>query len=727
MPRFAFPLVLFSFLLVASSGHAAKVRVWHHHSPADFEKARLQHTVISNEGALRLARQLKPLATLDATHIWDVAEDRQGNLLVATGNEGTIYKLATDGKISALFKSDDSQVLCLALSKDGTLYAGTGPGGLILKLTPDGQGKVLCKTGESYVWSLALDPGSGTLYAGTGPKGRIYAITPSANCQVFYQTKQEHVLSLALGRERLLYAGTDKDGLVYRIDEAGKAFVVCSVPQAEVRGLLVTVDGVYAGTSSPVRRKSNNGTGSSTSSGGLGLQAASRSKSLSANLQESSDSGPESDTHEPLSSPNDFASHGPSTKGTSAAPALPPGRGENSLYFIGNDGAVRELFREKAMLLSLLRQNGRILVGTGMEGQLFEVDESTKERSEVARLDHGQIHCLCRRRDGSIVLGTGDPGRLYVLQDRYATSGTVTSDVLDAKLISKWGALRWSADVPADTRVTVAARSGNTPEPSETWSDWSTENTDGARAVISCPAARFLQYRVTLATEDPKVSPSLHGLALRYVTTNQAPEVTSLQVPDLDGSNLDKPKKLHFKWTATDPNEDDLTYSLSVRKEGWKSWVQLEDRLDATEFDWDTTTTPSGIYQLKVVASDRKDNPPEEALTGARTSRPFVVAHVPPTVNVKTAGMEGHRALIEAVATDPLVRLTAASYSVNGKTWVNVFPTDGIFDSKEESFKFRTDSLKPGTYVIVLRVQDAAGNVGSGDVVFTVKSNDAGQ
>src|SRR4029077_3267968 len=128
-------------------------------------------------------------------------------------------------------------------------------------------------------------------------------------------------------------------------------------------------------------------------------------------------------------------------KGSPASAPTPPGSGENSLYCIAPDGTVREIFREKAMLLSLLRQEGRLFIGTGMEGQLFEVDEATKERSEIARLDHGQIHCLCRRHDGSIVLGTGDPGKLYVLQDKFAPRGTVVSDVLDAKLLSKWGSL----------------------------------------------------------------------------------------------------------------------------------------------------------------------------------------------------------------------------------------------------------------------------------------------
>src|SRR5207248_2020407 len=143
-------------------------------------------------------------------------------------------------------------------------------------------------------------------------------------------------------------------------------------------------------------------------------------------------------------------------------------------------------------------------------------------RAEVARLDHGQIHCLYKRRDGSIVVGTGDPGKLYVLQDRYTARGTAVSEVLDAKIISKWGALRWNADMPTGTSVTVAVRSGNTPEPSETWSEWSAEQSDAQEATITAPAARFLQYRLTLASSDARVSPSVHGVSLRYMTTNQA-------------------------------------------------------------------------------------------------------------------------------------------------------------------------------------------------------------
>jgi hypothetical protein len=698
---------------------AAKVKVWHHSGSSHHDKAQFKGTVVTSEGTLRLSRRLKPFANVDATHVWDIVEDKQGNLLVATGDEGKIYKVTPEGKVSVAYDSQDSQILCLLAGPDGTTYAGTGPGGRILAITPDGNTRVLYASPESYVWSMALDASGEAIYAGTGPKGRIYRVTRQGKANVFYATKQEHVLSLTVGPDGALYAGTDKNGLVYRFDSTGKGFVLYHAAQAEVRSLLLAPDGLYAGTSSPRRH------GIATSSTALEKSSPSQMTAVLTSATKLAGKSLQSPPRAPVSTSTSSSQRDKDEHTSDSGSPSAPRSGENSLYRIGADGSVREVFREKALILCLLRQHGRLLVGTGMEGQLFEVDEATKEYCEIARLDNGQIHCMCRRRDGSIVLGTGDPGKLYVLQDQYVASGTVTSEVLDAKLISKWGSLRWKGDVPAGTRLTVAVRSGNLDEPDETWSDWSAEQSDAERATAIAPAARFLQYRVSLHTENPAVTPALRSLAVRYMTLNQAPEVTSIEVPDLNASNLDNPKKLHFKWTATDPNEDELTYNVFIRKEGWKNWVQVEENLEKKECDWDATTAPSGIYQLKVVASDRKDNPAEDALTGERISESFAVAHAPPTVSLKVAGMEGDQALIEATATDPLVRLTAASFAVNGKKWINVFPTDGLFDSKTETFRFKTESLKPGTYVVVLRVRDAAGNMGSDDVVFTVQTRQA--
>lgn len=709
-------------LLVLATGHwplatgqAAKVKVWHHHTASHYEKARLRGAVVSSEGALRLSRDVRPLASLGVAQVWDVVEDKAGNLFVATGDDGKIFKVAPDGKATVAYTGGEgvSQILCLALAPDGSIYAGTGPKGTVVRIDPKGEAKVLFEEPDYYIWSLAVDAEGKNIYAGTGPKGRIYRVKPDGTSCVYYHTQQEHILCVALGPDGTLYAGTDKAGLVYRIDaKSDKGFVIFSAPQAEVRRLVVTADAVYAATSSPTRRRSTAG-----SAAAADIVPVSYSRLSGPTLWVSRLSGEKPAEAEKTAAPSEVRDKEPARAGPTAAPA-PPATGENSIYRIAHDGTVREVFREKVLMLSLLRQDGRFFVGTGMEGQLFEVNEAPREHSEIARLDHGQVLSLLRRRDGSIVVGTGDPGRLYVLQDRHVSKGTVVSEVLDAKLISRWGALRWKAETPAGTSVTVAVRSGNLAEPDDTWSDWSSEQTDAQAAILAAPPARFLQYRVTQTTSSPSLTPVFRGLTLRYATTNQPPDLTSIEVPDLDAVNLENPKKLKVKWNATDANEDELTYNLYVRKDGWSSWVLLEEDFEKREYEWDTTTAPSGVYQLKVVASDRRDNPAEDALAGERVSAPFVVSHVPPEVAVKLVGQEGGQLTLEATATAPLARLTAASFSINGKKWVNVFPGDGLFDSKSETFRFKVDGLKVGTHVLVLRVKDAAGNTGSGDVVF---------
>lgn len=662
------PLLLLSLLVMSiPPASAAKVKVWHQHTHANYDKAKFHQAVVTSEGVLRLSRQVKPLAGLDAANVWDVVEDRQGNLYAGTGDEGKLYKIAPDGKPSVILSSKESHIFCLTVTPEGVIYAGAGPKGKILRVTPDGKVQTVADKLDSYVWSLAYDPGSQTLYAGTGPKGKIYKVTADGKESVFYATKQEHILCLALGDNGTLFAGTDKGGLIYRIDASGKGFVLYQANQPEVRALLVTADAVYAGTSAPVARKGSGFVGSKI------------------------------DDTRPTGSP-------------------PPG--ENSLYRIARDGSVRELYRDKTMILRLLRRDGKLLVATGMQGQLFEINESTREKTEIARVDHGQIHCLLQRQGGSVVFGTGDPGKLYVLDDRFAGKGTVLSEILDTKIQSKWGALTWKANTPPGTSTTVAVRTGNVAEPDDTWSPWSLEQSNDEDARAKAPLARYFQYRITLATDNAKVSPDFRQFSLRYQTMNQAPELTALEVPDLDTTNLESGKKLKIRWTATDPNDDELTFTLYFRKEGWKEWVLLEENFEKKEFEWDTTGIPSGLYQIKVVASDRKENAPEDALSAERISATLPVTHLPPTVSVKMAGFDGRHAIIEATATDPYVRLTEASFAVDGKRWANIFPVDGLFDSKTEAFRFKTDELRPGTHVLVLRVRDAAGNVGAGDVVI---------
>ena len=276
----------------------------------------------------------------------------------------------------------------------------------------------------------------------------------------------------------------------------GKAFVLYQAAQAEIRTLKVTAGALYVGTSSPTKRHGGAVAGAS-GSGVVTAQLTTSKPETAAVL------GLKTSKEKDKKSSKGGSSDGDSKerKGSPASAPSTPSGNENSVYRIALDGGVREVFRAKAMMLCLARQGKHLFVGTGMDGELFDVNETAREHSELARIDHGQVLCMCQRRDGSIILGAGDPGKLYLLEDRYAVRGTMVSEVLDTKLISKWGALRWHADAPAKTAVSVAVRSGNTAEPDDAWSDWSAEQTDAGKAVIAAPP----RASCNIASPSPQV------------------------------------------------------------------------------------------------------------------------------------------------------------------------------------------------------------------------------
>lgn len=698
--------------LLVGTVQAGKVDTWRQSSAADFEKGKTKQTVISDRGQIRLSRELRAWGNLKAAFVWDLVEDKDGNVYAATGEEGKVFKITPAGEASLLYDSDEQHVFTLALAADGTLYAGTAPGGLVLKISADGKATTHFKTGKNYVWKLVVDS-AGTLYAATGTKAEVFKIAPDGSGKSLYSGRQNHMLSLALGKDGSLFAGCDGDGLIYKINPQGKAFVVYDAQQDEIHTLWAADDGtLYAGTSSPAQPVPGRPPGgllppppppAGTTSGQSGaFEAATKPQGVQTT--------PSSSTRP--------ASDGAQSGSTSSQRPQP---GQNAVYRIAPDGSVREVFQDRVLVLSLAQQNQKLLVGTGQQGQLFDLDDASRERSEIARLDHGVITCMLRRKDGTVLVGTGDPGQLYTLTSSYVNQGTFESQIFDAGMVSRWGAIRWNADVPEGTKVSFAARSGNTKLPDDTWSDWSVEQVDIQTATLPCAASRFVQFRATLESARAELTPTLRGVVVRYMTLNQPPEVTKIEIPDVgEGDGATRQSKLKIKWDARDPNNDELEYTLYIRKEGWKNWVKLPEKLTKKELDWDTDSVPDGLYRLRVEAADRADNPAENVLTASRESALFTVDHTPPVVEVRAADGKPGEVAIEVRSTDALTRIVGASYSVDSGPWTKIFPVDQIFDSKSETFRFAPADLKLGSHVITVRAVDGAGNVGTGDLVFTV-------
>ena len=103
-------------------------------------------------------------------YIWDLILDKGGNLYVATGDHGEIFKVTPKGEHSLFFKSDDTHIRVLALDAKGNLIAGTDGSGLVYRISPAGDGFVLYSAPKKEITALALDARGNIYAAGVGEK-----------------------------------------------------------------------------------------------------------------------------------------------------------------------------------------------------------------------------------------------------------------------------------------------------------------------------------------------------------------------------------------------------------------------------------------------------------------------------------------------------------------------------------------------------------------------------
>lgn len=723
--RMTIPSALVAALFVAACATApralAKLETWKQETASAFTKGHRERVVVSENGRVRLGQALGPVGTVDATRVWDLARTADGAVFAATGDAGKVFRRDSraDAPWTVAYDSTDTQALSLAALPDGRVFVGTGPSGQLVEISEPKHPVTAPRLAADvkYIWDLAADS-QGNLYAATGPTGQLWKIARDGKTSLLFDSKHAHLLCVAVAADGAVYAGSDDEGLVYRVLPDGKASVLYDAPQQEVRSLLIAPDGsLYAGTASEAGGSGSAGRNSSLFGGGgaLGSNSPSSGPRSTDNATRTAPEPPPQPS--PPSNRSGNRPGGSSPTGGSASPR-PPAAGDNAVYRIGPDSVPREVFRARVLVYALAWQGDRLLVGTGPEGQLYEVRDQDHVSAPIARLDHGQILALLAEPTGALLIGAGDPGAVMRLDAGHVSSGTLVSDVLDTKLISRYGSLTWRADVPPKTSVAVQVRTGNVGEPDETWSPWSAEQTDPATARAQSPPGRFAQYKVTLSTHDDAATPELRSVYLRYQTANLPPEINRLDVPDVTlGDGVSRPAKLPVRWDVNDPNGDDLTYTLHIRKDGWPDWVRLGDeRLTGTNFDWDTTAVPAGLYRLRLTATDRPSNNPDDALSRDRTSEPFVVDHEAPTVAI-TPRAQGASIVLK----DNLTRVVKAAYALDGGEWVPVFPDDTLFDSPSETITVTLPDVKPGPHILVVRGTDAAGNTGTSDTLIEVR------
>jgi hypothetical protein len=444
----------------------------------------------------------------------------------------------------------------------------------------------------------------------------------------------------------------------------------------------------------------------------------------------------------PQTAPATTAVHPPSVDTTTGAESRSEG---NAIYKIDPDGFVTEIFRQPVLILSMVENNGTLLVATGgAEGQVYQVRPSADETLVLAKVDPKEIMCLLAARDGKVYMGTANQGTLASMSGGFATRGTYASPVLDATQISRFGKIHLHGALPAGTGLTIATRSGNVKEADEkTWSKWSDESPAAEFLQVMSPSARFLQYRLTFSSAEGKSSPVASDVTIAYQVPNLPPQIKAVKIANAAAgteltasalSEAEAPAAHHIEssrhqtiaWEASDPNNDTLTYSLYIRAVGESGWILLKDKLTESSYDWDTRTVADGRYEVKVIASDATSNPPGQGKTASRVSDPMTVDNTPPVIGDVKSQQNGADMHIDLKVVDRTSTVASVEYAVDSnKDWQFVLPTDQIYDSPEETVSFSIPGLKPGQHQVTLRATDSKGNQSFENLVVNVQGGAA--
>jgi sugar lactone lactonase YvrE len=758
-------------LIAPALVYAEHTHFWRQSDYSDFEKGTAKGVAIRSDGKLIPAPQFAAFSDPNLMYLWALRTDSRGRVYAAGGSDAKVLRFDDPAKPTTVFEAPELSAQTIAFDAHDNLYVGTSPDGKVYKVTPDGQKTVFFDPKAKYIWALALDA-QGTLFVGTGDKGEIFAVTPDGKGQLFYQSDERHARSLAFDAKGNLLVGTDPDGLILRIEiaraagskdsqtptKAGAAFVVYETDKKEVTSLLTDSSGnLYAAaigekqrpatpTPAPVLSAPQSTAPALTAQGAvtLAIQAAAAAQS-----------------------PPAFSLF-PSTTGGSQVVKISPTGSQETLW----------TSREDLVFSMGFSPNGRIVLGTGNKGAIIEL-QGAGIYSIVAKTASSQVTSLIAGRDGQLLVGTANPGKIFMLGPSQEAEGSFESDPFDAKIFSHWGRLTWWGENGATQgKVSFYVRSGNTSNPEKEWSPWSGPYKSASGETVACPPARFLQWKAVFQAGDKRDAPEVSWVSVAYQPENVAPVVDDIVIQDpgvrvqgfsappggpataasaqlktpqrtAGGANpfpnisamLDTASKSlkmdvppqgfeekgyqSVLWSAHDDNDDDLVFSVYYRGEGEQTWRLLKDKLAQRFYSWDSTGMPDGAYYLKIVASDLPSNPASQALSNERISERFEIQNTPPRIENLRADPSAAAAKITFEATSSGLAITRAQYSVDAGDWLIVFPASGLSDGPKESYQVELPGLTPGPHTIAVQIFDRFDNTTTAQVAFTVAARPA--
>ena len=545
-----------------------------------------------------------------------------------------------------------------------------------------------------------------------------------------------------------MLAGSDPNGILYRITGQNKAFVLYDANLPEIRSILPNADGTLyvAALGGSTAKRAGTTHGVTTGAQGTVVTAPGTSVTVT-------DSQAGGDITPPKADQSKAAQQTPAAASVVQAVQVVDLAGveKSAIYKIHPDNTVETLWSSKdENIYDIAAVENRLMFATDMQGRIYRLG-SERKATLIAQTGEAETTRLIPSPAG-LLASTGDMGAIYRLGKGTAQHGTFDAPVHDANTVARWGRLSWRAETPQGTAVAFRTRTGNSARPDNTWSEWSEPLTDPSGSLIRSPNARYIQWRLEL-TSTNVATPAVDSVIAAYLPQNTPPTVRSISVNTQTNAAAQKTtantaavpaantafsitvtdtgeapqtsagtptqtlarnsgQQTQIVWQADDSDGDRLSYSIFFRGEDEHDWKLLRTNVFENSLNLDSDVLADGRYYFRVVASDRPSNPVEYARESELVSSPVLIDNTPPVVHFLTPQQSGMTAELTVNVADQTSPLRRGEYSLDAGPWIPVEAADGITDSPSESFRFRLENLHPGEHLVVFRAYDAAGNAG---------------
>ena len=515
---------------------------------------------------------------------------------ISVSYDGILSLSPKEEKISG---PEEEFYLSLLITPDGVLYLGTGHGGKIYRIRKGGEPELYFQVPEMGIYCLARDR-KGDLYAGTSPNGKIWKITDKSKGYIFFNPREKYIWDLLFVDRGVLLAAVGENGGIYEINKEGEGKLILKAEENHILCLKRDTNGdLFAG------------------SGGKGLlYRISKAKRASilfespheeiksialdkeGNIYAAASGAVIKPKQEetPVSLIRETAvTVSPSTPGTKEVPSLVR-KQPSALYKIDKQGIAKRLWHSSEELIYSLLWNereGKLIFGTGDKGRIYSVDKDEKISLVVQK--KSELVYFLLPYDSKIYFLSNNPSDLSIFYPDQRFSGEYLSRVMDTRTISSWGRIEWEATIPSGSTLQFQTRSGNSSNPNKTWSNWSPpyQKKQGEQALS--PRARYVQFKVMFKTQSGKKSPLLQKVSLFYLQANVAPAIKKLEILPPNDVYLKPPEQEEIIWGAdvsvseravSKDKEKPLFIAKKAERKGYQTiiWEAADENGDALLF-----------------------------------------------------------------------------------------------------------------------------------------------